>query len=252
MLQVVGQESDISAAINDFNASYHNDFVQVRKASQNYLKTLSPPNAEVLADALQPVLMNWGANKRKAPVLRSASQAAVKLSNPKLHAALVRLNDHTLNAFEICSEGQRRFALDTLYTSLSQFDTELLEVLRTLAEAQFSNNTNVTYPMKALLLITGFMPALDSQVRKGLQRAGLQGFSSTRYLLPRDTNKAAGQKLCLLPFSLGHCWSLNKDLLTQAIKKSDHPTLNSEPGRVFDILLFMQSDPKRKLILALK
>ncbi len=44
------------------------------------------------------------------------------------------------------------------------------------------------------------------------------------------------------------CWEQNKELLTEAVLKSDHPALQFEPGRVFDILLFMQQDPNRKLI----
>lgn len=248
MLRVVGEEIDIRSAINRFNSSYHEDFSRVRKISAAYLTALTTQNATALADALRSALMNWGAGARKAPMLHLPSQAAARLCDPNLHAKLVRFDSHQLRGFALSSADKRIFTTEGLYPSAAHFDADLLGVLKMLAEALFVNNTNVTYPMKALLLITGFMPALDSQVRKGLQHAGFQGFSSSRYLLPSDTQKAAGQKLCRLPFSLGQCWEQNKELLTKAVLKSDHPALQFEPGRVFDILLFMQQDPNRKLI----
>ncbi|MEH6412476.1 hypothetical protein [Pseudomonas sp. CGJS7] len=248
MLRVVGEETDICSAINRFNASYHDDFYTVRQISKAYLSALTPHNAANLADALRHALMSWGAGARKAPLLHLPAQAASALCSPSLHATLVRFDIHQLGAFALCSDGHRIFASEKLYPSTAHFDAELLGVLKMLADALFIDNTNVTYPMKALLLITGFMPALDSQVRKGLQNAGVRGFGSPRYLLPSDTLKAAGQKLCSLPFALGQCWEQNKDHLTDAVQKSDHPGLQTEPGRIFDILLFMQQDPSRKLI----
>ncbi|MDP9531238.1 hypothetical protein Q7L38_01545 [Pseudomonas protegens] len=248
MLRVIGEEQDIRSAINSFNSSYHEDFFRVREVSKAYLATPTPHNAELLADVLRNALLNWGAGSRKAPILHLPAEAAAGLCNPNLHAKLVRFDTHQLGAFALSSEDRRIFTTEGMYPSAVHFDAELLGVLRMLADALFANNTNVTYPMKALLLITGFMPALDSQVRNGLKHAGFRGFSSTQYLLPSDTLKAAGQKLCRLPFSLGHCWGQNKELLIKAVQKSDHPALQVEPGRVFDILLFMQQDPSRKLI----
>ncbi|MNH32672.1 hypothetical protein D3C79_931320 [compost metagenome] len=114
----------------------------------------------------------------------------------------------------------------------------------------FFNNTSVTYPMKGMLLITGLMPALDSQVRGGLTRAGKSGFTGQQ-LLPRSAQQAAGRRICELPFYLGHCWSLNREVFMEGILSSHHKDLRDKPARVFDILLFMQNRPNRKLILAL-
>jgi hypothetical protein len=113
----------------------------------------------------------------------------------------------------------------------------------------FINNTSITYPMKALLLITGLMPALDSQVRGGLTLAGKAGFTGQQ-LLPWNTQQAAGRRICDLPFYLGHCWSLNREVFIEGISSSRHKDLQGAPGRVFDILLFMQNRPNRKPILA--
>ena len=128
------------------------------------------------------------------------------------------------------------------------FDNEILSILNKLADVLFINNTNITYPMKALLLITRLMPALDSQVRGGLTRAGKVGFIG-RQLLPKNVHQAAGRRICNLPFYLGHCWRLNREAFVKGIDESRHRGLQDTPGRVFDILLFMQNKASRNQIL---
>jgi hypothetical protein len=251
MLQLIGQTTDIKSAINAFNAFYHADFAHVRKISSRYLAAdVSIERAGELAEALYAALANWGACTRKAPILRPTQHIAAALSSKALHSRLVCLDRIGLDALDLDPAGGRNFIRETPFSSLNQFDTELLSILEALAHALFINNTNVTYPMKALLLITGFMPAFDSQVRKGLQRAGISGFSGTQYLLPKNAYRAAGQRICHLPFSLGQCWRDNKALLTEAILQSNYPELSTEPGRIFDVILFMQRSPERRLILS--
>jgi hypothetical protein len=94
--------------------------------------------------------------------------------------------------------------------------------------------------MKAILLMIGLMPAFDSQVRRGLQRAGFRGFCSTQYLLPEGMDGAGWWKISRLPFLLGECWNHDARQLKAAILASDYPALVDMPGRVFDILLFVQ------------
>jgi hypothetical protein len=96
--------------------------------------------------------------------------------------------------------------------------------------------------MKALLLITGFMPAFDSQVRMGLQRGGFAGVNKTQYLLPDDADHADGKKISRLPFLLGQCWTACAQQLQEGISASNSPELREEPGRAFDVLLYMQAD----------
>jgi len=72
-------------------------------------------------------------------------------------------------------------------TALEDFDDALLSVLREISQRLFVDNSNVTYPTKALLLISGLMPALDNRVRAGLGRAGFSGVKklSFSFLLTR-------------------------------------------------------------------
>jgi hypothetical protein len=137
------------------------------------------------------------------------------------------------------------------HQSLADFDATLLRALSKLADGLLQNNTNVTYPMKALLLISGLMPALDSQVRAGLGNAGFKGFERTQFLLPRDSGSADAKKLTRLPFVLGQCWIDCLKLLQEAVRRSRLELLLRHPGRVFDVLLFMQASKENALLLTL-
>lgn len=250
MLRLIGKTADITAAVNDFRRSYHEDFALVRGAAKAYLASAATAeDSAQLAKCMHQALANWGAGSRKAPLLRPSNEASAKLVSVDLHRRLKLLDESRLSTFGLDALSARTFREQSKFDCFITFDKDLLGILRTLAEVFFINNTNVTYPMKALLLITGLMPAMDSQVRKGLRRAGLRGMSGTQFLLPVDSTHSLGQRICHLPFWIGHCWQEQYVELQNAIAQSDHPTLSTEPGRVFDILLFMQQDKERPLLL---
>lgn len=241
--------SDITSALNDFNASYHLDFKRVRAIAGLYLKSERPADqATDLAKALCQALKNWGAGYRKAPKLHDAQRAALMLSDPVLHERLAKLSRCGVAALVFDAAGLRILSSGSPFAASDEFDSELLSTLNSLAAAFLIDNTNVTYPMKALLLVTGLMPALDSQVRRGLKRAGMSGLTSTQVLLPASPNTAIGQRICNLPFLLGNCWKANHKVLHRAIYSSNYPELTNEPGRVFDVLLFMQQEASRPLM----
>ncbi|MGA8138333.1 MAG: IS3 family transposase, partial [Pseudomonas gingeri] len=121
-------------------------------------------NTALLAQALSTALRNWGACKRRSPILRPVPQIEnVLRDNKQLHARLAILGRHNLGAFGLNPQRFRAFDPNASFKDAGAFDKELLSLLNTLAGLLFFNNTSVTYPMKALLLITGLMPALDSQ-----------------------------------------------------------------------------------------
>ncbi|KAF7599982.1 hypothetical protein BGI27_05180 [Candidatus Dactylopiibacterium carminicum] len=113
-------------------------------------------------------------------------------------------------------------------------------MLDQLSAGIFVGNTNVTYPMKTLMLLTGFMPAFDSQVRSGLDNAGFMGMNATQFLLPEDSAGANARKISRLPFYLGNCYTQYRELLKGAVARSPQPRLTRDPGRLFDVLFFMQ------------
>lgn len=250
MLRLVGSSLDIKSSINDFRLSYHQDFANVQPVARRYLDApYGGANATLLARALSKALRNWGACRRRSPILRPAPQIESALKDKRLHERLIKLSQQRLAAFSLNQQEHRFLDNNAPLNDVGGFDKEILGILNTLADVLFFNNTSITYPMKALLLITGLMPALDSQVRGGLTRAGKAGFSGQQ-LLPRNAQQAVGRRICELPFYLGHCWSLNREVFLEGILSSDHKYLRDAPGRIFDILLFMQNRPNRQLILS--
>ncbi|MBX8603454.1 hypothetical protein K5D40_14600 [Pseudomonas cichorii] len=249
MLRLIGSDLDIALALNEFKQSYHQDFANVQPVARRYLS--APPgseNARLLALALSKALRNWGACRRRSPTLLPVSQIESALKEKQLHKRLLKLSEQSLSAFSLDQQENRLLKSTSAFNDAGAFDREILGVLNTLADALFLKNTSVTYPMKALLLITGLMPALDSQVRGGLTRAGKAGFIQQQ-LLPRNAQQAAGRRICELPFYLGDCWNSNLEVFVKGILDSKYQGLLDTPGRVFDILLFMQNRPNRNRIL---
>ncbi len=81
----------------------------------------------------------------------------------------------------------------------------------------------------------------------GLRAAGFSGMAATQFSMPLDLSKANGKKVTRLPFLLGHCWAQFGAVLRGGIQNSAHAYLADEPGRVFDVLLFMQGGDGRQL-----
>lgn len=249
-LQIIGNQFQITSAINSFNPSYHADYFGVRCLAKTYLlgKTPSLITANPLAVALHDVLGRWGAALRKAPTRRSVADISKALMNPRLHGYLNKFANVKLTDLALNNKGIREINATGEFATLAQFDDGLLETLNTLAAGLFINNTNVTYPMKALLLITGFMPAFDGQVRKGLKRAGFSGVEKTRFLLPQNTFNADGKKICALPFYMSDCFHQYNGIIQRAITASNYSALTGEIGRVFDVLLFVQQGRGQKTL----
>ncbi|WP_141217869.1 hypothetical protein [Bordetella genomosp. 5] len=239
-LTVVAPHAAIVTAINSFNAGYHHDYHLVNGLAKPYLAAPTEANAALLARALRTVLTNWGAGSRKAPGVQELPALIATLLNPTFHASLVGFAGGALATLTVVDGHARMIGGLVAEAHCTEFDTRLLSVLSDMSALLLLGNTNVTYPMKALLLLTGFMPALDSQVRRGLSSAGFVGTTATQFLLPADMGSLRARKLTRLPFYLGECFAANRALLTGAAADSHYPWLVDEPGRLFDILLFMQ------------
>jgi len=235
---VIGETGDLARAIDEFNAQYHEDYFAVRTQATSYLtEPLSFLSAHGLAGPLLAALKSWGAGKRGAPSCKSIDTAAQALCEPALQGLLKNLE----NSFQYLDviEGRRVVKDGAPFATVAEFDDGLIKALNMLADALLVGNTNVTYPMKALLLITGLTPAYDSQVKGGLAIAGVSGINKTRYLLPRVACGDA-KKICALPFHIAHCVAHSRRVLDAAIETSRYPMLRGEYGRLFDVLLFVQ------------
>lgn len=238
---LVGKASEIRTAINQFKKSYHDDYYKVLENRLRYLNDNAIGSSTIsrLAVDLRQVLINWGADYRKAP----------KPSDVKVFESA--LNDKELRNDLLFFSNQNSYQLSesSLIKIHGDVDALLINVLNRLADKLFINNTNVTYPMKAFMLLTAYMPAYDSNVRKGLTRGGYSGFATTRFLLPKNTMCSNSKKITRMPYILGCCWNNFKDTFIEGVGRSNYPSLVKEPARVFDILLFMQSQEWRPLLL---
>ena len=243
LLQLIGKSTQIAEAIDAFPAKYHSDYANVRSIGRRYAMEQPPrwSTALQLTKELRQVLFNWGAGKRKAAPLRTEDDFVSTLLETTVQSSLAELASISLADLGI----GRNFRLlngECDQAKLARFDKLLVSTLQNLSKKLFNGNTNVTYPLKTVLLISGFMPAFDGNVRAGLSNGGFPGVKSTRFPIPSDTRCADGKKLTRLPFILGQCWTRFSCQFQQAVQKSSHSTLLDDPGRVFDVLLFMQAD----------
>ena len=203
-------------------------------AGQPSLATVEP-----LATELKTVLERWGAGRRKAPKMLPIVKLQTALMN--LHTVLsgIAVNSIATLNLATASDGINR-TIGGMHNAetLTSFDNNLLCALEELSRGLFSKNTNVTYPMKALLLITGFMPALDSKVKQGLDKGGFVGTNKTQFLISDMTDRV---KVSRLPFYIAGCFVQNSALISKSVATSKYPDLAADVGRVFDVLFFQQA-----------
>lgn len=238
----------VSRAVNSFNPNYHRHYQGFLKHRAAYLGVVEPSDTVCLqaATALIEVLKAWGAGKRKAPVPKSASCIAQMLADEAFHGRVKRLKNFRLD-YCIMRPARAFSATQPGHVDVAAFDQDLAGALRRIAAKFFLEPvTSPTYPMKVLLLLTGLMPALDSQVRGGLKNAGMKGFSG---LLNLDSPQHM-QKICSLPFEMGQL--LNDPVQAQVISNGIAGSRRAEAvpdlGRLFDILLFEQNTAPLTLV----
>jgi len=250
-LAITGNPAQVAAAIDGFPATYHADFFRVRPRGRAYATTpVSNAAAMALAQPLRDVLLSWGAGTRKAPMVRSLTEIESTLAAAPVHTALRALHDLPLSKISVSYNRRSFLAIPTTQAALDSFDTNLFVALHALAKGLFIANTNATYPLKAALLITGLMPAFDSRVRRGLQRGGFGGTNKTQFVLPGNANCPDGKKIASLLFLLGECWLAYSNQINAGISSSNYRELLDEPGRFFDVLLFMQGDSNNPVLVS--
>jgi len=240
----------ITAAISSFDQTFHLGYFAVRQAAAAHLLGKSGGtrrSAEDLAYVLRNALREWSMGQQKAPRFTASglSGAATFLESGAVMLDLQCIADISLSNLSL--DGRKRLGPPGI--APQQVDSNYYDALLSCAKNLFNGATNVTYPMKAMLLLTGFMPALDSQVRGGLARAGFKGLAGTRHLLPRGNTDPIAKKTSALPYWLGQCWNNHTVAFQAAAKASNYPELADEPGRLFDVLLFTQCDAATPLML---
>jgi hypothetical protein len=246
-MKVVATHADLVNAFNEFEEEYHRLYAQVRVAAHQYLNTEAP--CDELVAALAPLLLGalkeYGATAtRNAPGLAETTAAEQLLRDEELHDDLKFLANLDFRRLSqgaatggYAQEVQKRFnralvAMETLV--LPQDETEITSV----------------YPQKALMLLTGCTPALDSNVRLGIGVAGVKGYSVAPGR-PSELKGKGALKMQSFLVMMGNCWNQDTEILTKAARESRFcndlgPTGQVDVGRLFDVLLFQQGKAKAK------
>lgn len=257
-LQVTQDIQALTGAINNFDPDYHTTYFQCRQHSDEYLSNPTAENAENLANSLHHALIVWGAGNPLYQNVPDAAQPHVIADSLKANDGfrnqLVALRDAS-TSIGLDPHGNRRITQPAGFQNVAGFDRALMESL-TLTSAHFLiGNTNITYPTKCLLLLTGLMPAIDSRVRDGMTRIGYPGLAATQNLLPPEPfGNALAKKLKAIPFILADCWGRNNngDRLIEAAQNSNYPQLAEagHRGRIFDIVLFSMANQNEANLLS--
>uniref|UniRef100_UPI003F498938 hypothetical protein n=1 Tax=Cupriavidus necator TaxID=106590 RepID=UPI003F498938 len=180
-LRVVATQQILTDAILRFDVSYARDYRDALQASLAFLEAsedstrrLAVPLARILIAALE----NWGLGRRpSAPKARQPEEVACLLLDPEVRRGLKKLAKLRTDPPRFVQS--KRFVPGALYRDADELDTVVRYLIVRLADGLFTGCTQATYPMKALLLLAGYMVAFDTWVRTGTKLAGGQGMSST-------------------------------------------------------------------------
>lgn len=253
IIKVVAGPAAIAKAFEGFKPEYVQGYFDVHCAATTllFLPADSPianveQSTRALATVLIRVLKEWGANKRVSPRLRPEAEIVKLFTDPRLREMLRDLSELRTRLPSVY-EGKR--VVGTGSHSPDQLDAIVIAVLNQLACGLFERCTNLTYPSKAVLLLTGYMVAVDSEVRSGAQYAGFTGMGSLLAVADtRHPDLSTAKKITAMPYLLGQAWPRIGDQIKAALVvtgRKDLLELLGHPARIFDILLFMQSQSKR-------
>ena len=204
---------------------YHSDFVGVRQHAETWLGTDSHLEARApLVTMVREALLSWGAGDPHYPAVpHAADPATIARALNTASPLLVRLRNQE--------------------PALHGDNDGLLRLLHVLAGAMVEN-TNVTYPTKLAMMLTGQYVGLDNKVRNALGRnLHWIGFAKTRYLLPSVGEQSAdATRLRELEAAIRDFWHVYGVAVQAELIRQDVPNANvleQCPGRLLDMVLFL-------------
>jgi len=252
-LSIVGSRGAMIGAINGFNRKYHAGYFSTRLWADAYTSALTPnvSNTNILSIQLDLVLREWGAGTRNSPHLKSVNDIQQYLLRPSTHQIIKKIAAYSLKDFNITAA---HCEINGSHAHAQVFYQDIYDALHSVKNGIFSPNPRIpnikaTYPMKALLLLTGIFPAYDSQVRQGMTDGGFSGLAGV-IDMPAHIGDICHKKISRIPFYVGSCFNANAALLNSAIGSSNFPQLRGDIGRLFDVLFFEQTAINLLLALA--
>lgn len=216
----------IAHAIQVFPATYHADFATTRAAALAWRR--GETSNSQLATRLDRALLSWGAGRRMAPKLGGQTNEVLNLES--VGTVLEEFERRALRGVTSVEEAWYDDRPELLVSAVQQLN------------ALFKQNDSVTYPTKALLLLTGHYIGLDSNVRAAIAAAGIPGFRETRFPMPVKLEDRSAQRMTLVLGLAGAWLAEHESVISEALSRS--PTGQklaelSAPARVLDICLFV-------------
>lgn len=238
---------DLQAAINKFNQKYICNYWITRRDAIEYINTSKPTTCltELLAKNLVESLYCWGAGKRNASKLKKIKDISTFLQNQGNHSLIqIIANGPQIKDLDILSNktGKLELVINLPNIEIQKFNDNIANILKIFAENLFETRIkSATYPMKALLLLTGFMPAFDGNVKKGFQKAVGLGSNNAYQITLSD------KKIAMVPFLLGQLVKDHQNTFDDLIA-SNKKLYSNDYARLLDILLFQQGKTNSQLI----
>jgi hypothetical protein len=227
-------------SLDQFNPQYHRDFESVRAVAMRWLAS-DLPVPQRLPELLRNALASWGAGKRKAPTVRSPAQILAVLADPEVTQTLRAIATLDLSTLTLVNNEPRIGGVRHIGDQESV--EELILSGLAMMERLFEDNGAVTYPSKALLLITGRFIGIDSNVRAAIAASGEPGFRETRFPMPIKRHDRSSRRLSRVLWLTGDWLWRHRTVIAEALTVSTARHRLTEldaPARIVDIFLFMQ------------
>jgi hypothetical protein len=232
---------ELAELLDSFPRHYHRDFSRVRESAKRWLDVDGAVPKE-LAELLVAALKSWGAGMRKAPEVRPPIEVTSVLQDEGVVTALRELHRFDLDSLTLDADGRPLVGGRRHLADQERIEGSVFAALRT-TDRLFIGNTSVTYPSKALMLLTGRFIGLDSNVRAGISRADEPGFRETRFPMPADPFDRSARRMYRVLWLTGDWLARHRDVVHDALAHSTAPHRLRDldaPARVVDVMLFMQ------------
>nr|WP_141662009.1 hypothetical protein [Burkholderia ambifaria] len=235
----------------NFDPLYARGYVAVQAASLSFLEAtderMAQERAVTLAHELVRVLQEWKLGGRSStPKARSEDDIGRFLLDHEIRHSLAKLSSLRREPPRLVA-GTRvvpggRYKPDEL-------DMAALRMIVRLADGLFTCCARATYPMKALLLLTGYTVAFDSNVCLGAKHAGFAGMATGFKItsIRESASCPASRKIVSMPYLVGSAWHAEREMFVRVFESIRNDatwaklvTQLYHPARLFDILFFMQ------------
>jgi hypothetical protein len=225
-------------SIKLFPIRYHDVFKEVRIAADSWFETTKEDKAvrNNLAGLLHQGLKMYGAGCQGAPEVADEDSISESLKSVGCRQLLIAVKNQGRELF---------FNPNSNFDTESIFAGDLFKAISFVREHFYKTSVqSITYYMKAIMLLTGAIPAFDGNVRDGLTSIGVLDMK-TQVNTPHKLDSSEMRKIVGILRVFRDAWHINGEIFLKAIDQanpSGASLIKSSPARQFDILLFKKCE----------